>query len=135
MKEMINFLNLTNFDTTNNPPTICKNFDMASLMTTLEKFKAEVRQLYNDQKKNKKHNKIVIFVYYTGHGCMREVPDLFNNTWIIHKQLHEYTNITGWIYTLAKIPNTQVFGLLDCCRTQLPESRSYAPTSVKPEKG
>jgi len=58
---------------------------------------------------------------------------------IVHKGTHEYTNITAWIYKLAIQRNTQVFAILDCCRTYLETQEKGAgkktKTEAKPESG
>ena len=81
------------------------------------------------------NNPVVAFVYYTGHGAIKP-EDPNGNTLIVHKTPHEYTNITAWIYKLAIQRNTQVFAILDCCRTFLPTTKKGSQKSeVKPEKG
>ena len=109
---MRKMLDNSNFDTITDRPTVSKNDDKEALGDRLSDFRAEVLAVNKD-------SPVVVFLYYTGHGCMKH-EDPNQNTWIVHKDLHEYTNITAWIYKLAIQRNTQVFALLDYSRTFLP---------------
>jgi hypothetical protein len=128
IREVRKMLDNSNFDTSENHPTTSKNDDKENLSDKLGDFRSEVMEANrNDQ--------VVAFVYYTGHGALK-FEDPNQNTLIVHKEPHEYTNITAWIYKLAIQRNTQVFAILDCCRTYLPTTKGAGPkTEAKAELG
>ena len=124
IREVRKMLDNSNFDTAENHPSVSKNDDKDGLSDKLGDFRAEVMEA-------NRQNPVVAFVYYTGHGAMKD-PDPNQNTLIVHKEPLEYTNITGWIYKLAIQRNTQVFAILDCCRTYLPTLKDALKTEAKP---
>jgi len=65
IREVRKMLDNSNFDTNENHPTVSKNDDWHELNEKLSEFKSEV--LADNKPTN---NRVVVFVYYTGHGCL-----------------------------------------------------------------
>jgi len=65
IKEIRKMLDESNFDTTENHPTASKNDDKEELYEKLGDFRSEVMEANRPT-----NNRVVVFVYYTGHGCL-----------------------------------------------------------------
>jgi len=66
-----------------------------------------------DEKGDKIKTKIVVFVYYAGHGLLDSKGDTYIMT--IKDQDKDY-NLDVKLRELEHNPNTVVIGVLDCCR-------------------
>jgi hypothetical protein len=89
MNEISKMLDNSNFNTED--PVRSRNEKLGELTERLAEFKAEIK-LQLDPKFNPITPHVVVFLYYTGHGCMKH-EDEHQNTWIVTKE-NEYYNIT-----------------------------------------